>query len=415
MDSFNKLDAGSLANFDVVILGAGISGITTAITIQSLGFSTAIVASARPMQKACDKQNAHLPTEFAMASAYPHNLLISSLWRISFHTQQIFGALLNQPGSGIAKYKMFELFENAPTPDAAPLSEQRMNFSTFEGTPQALKQSVDPPMRPGAEYLWGWQFDTYFADMPIYLDFLWQLFTTHGGAYYQHHVDIDAINLLASKSIIINCLGAGAIEPFADKTPSRMVRGKQIIAHGAPIIKDNEGFPLCYNYTPIADVFRRADGNAEYVHFFPRNDGWVLGQTREAGQIDKVGNWTGAAVNAEEITLNNICIPKPILTLNQSILQSWKNVAVNHFPLTAREGYRYYRDPVGTGVRLEVEHSGDRLLVHNYGHGGSGITMSWGASIECASMIAKAKQLHFPVSAANEIAMLLQTCVARCN
>ncbi|MBX9724819.1 MAG: FAD-binding protein, partial [Candidatus Obscuribacterales bacterium] len=115
MDSFNNFDAGSLAGFDVVIIGGGISGITTAITTQSLGLSTAIVSSAKPMQKACDKQNAHVPTEFAMASAYPHNLLISNLKRISLHSQQVFGALLNQPGSGIAKYKMFELFENAPT------------------------------------------------------------------------------------------------------------------------------------------------------------------------------------------------------------------------------------------------------------------------------------------------------------
>ena len=31
------------------------------------------------------------------------------------------------------------------------------------------------------------------------------------------------------------------------------------------------------------------------------------------------------------------------------------------------------------GPRLDTEHLGDKLVVHNYGHGGSGWSLSWGS------------------------------------
>ncbi len=40
-------------------------------------------------------------------------------------------------------------------------------------------------------------------------------------------------------------------------------------------------------------------------------------------------------------------------------------------------GLRPFR---ATGFRVEVERLDDKLLVHNYGHGGAGITLSWGTS-----------------------------------
>jgi glycine/D-amino acid oxidase-like deaminating enzyme len=40
-------------------------------------------------------------------------------------------------------------------------------------------------------------------------------------------------------------------------------------------------------------------------------------------------------------------------------------------------GLRPFRRP---GFRVEAETLGDTLIVHNYGHGGGGITLSWGTS-----------------------------------
>src|ERR1700692_1022300 len=48
---------------------------------------------------------------------------------------------------------------------------------------------------------------------------------------------------------------------------------------------------------------------------------------------------------------------------------------------------RPFRAP---GPRLDVERLGDKLVVHNYGHGGSGWSLSWGSS-----SIAVAKAMTF--------------------
>src|SRR5262245_36198200 len=40
-------------------------------------------------------------------------------------------------------------------------------------------------------------------------------------------------------------------------------------------------------------------------------------------------------------------------------------------------GLRPFRS---SGFRVEAERLGDRLLVHNYGHGGGGVSLSWGSA-----------------------------------
>lgn len=40
-----------------------------------------------------------------------------------------------------------------------------------------------------------------------------------------------------------------------------------------------------------------------------------------------------------------------------------------------------------SGVRIERERLGDKAVVHNYGHGGSGVTMSWGSAEEAVQLV----------------------------
>jgi glycine/D-amino acid oxidase-like deaminating enzyme len=47
-------------------------------------------------------------------------------------------------------------------------------------------------------------------------------------------------------------------------------------------------------------------------------------------------------------------------------------------------GLRPFRD---IGFRLELERFSDKHVIHNYGHGGAGVTMCWGSAMEVADII----------------------------
>src|SRR5882762_4686302 len=59
---------------------------------------------------------------------------------------------------------------------------------------------------------------------------------------------------------------------------------------------------------------------------------------------------------------------------------------VRHFAPVKVSRERIIREVVGLrpyrpeGFKVEAERVGDKLLVHNYGHGGAGITLSWGTA-----------------------------------
>ncbi len=379
-----KLTDSELDSCDVWILGGGVSCLTTEIVLQSLGVSPCILTET-DVGLLTAWQNPLIPTGYAMASAYPHNLQVANLNRISADSQEIFDELAKLNHAGVRLYQMFEVYEHEPAP--AALGSQRKNFQLFDGKPDVLKSSLNPPCRPGAEYLWGWSFHTHFADMPPYLNYLWTRFQAKGGKLRRGKLSLETLLSQGRRKALVNCLGFGAIAAFGDVAPANIMRGKQVLVPGAPLITNDNGMPVAYNYTPPASVFARGDGLPEYVHYFPRKDGWLLGQTREPGFIDEQGNWVGEAVDSPETVIDGLPIPAPIIDLNAALLQNWLGVDFSREQLVARSGYRYYRDPNNHGVRLHSELIDGSPLVHNYGHGGSGVTMSWGCSLECARLL----------------------------
>lgn len=381
-----QIDYSRVSQYEAWVLGGGISGLTTAIVLQALGLKTAILSEESSYESASLGGQSHIPTLYAMASAYPHNLRVNNLERVSDLSQLMFSQLHRMEApTGIELYRMFEVFEHEP--ESAALGYKRREFQVFDGTPEQLRASINPPARKNASHLWGWTFSTFFADMPIYLRFLRDYFISKGGVIESGTFSVSDVLRNSSGRYLANCMGWSARAAFGDDATSIVVRGKQVLVPGAPMTVAKDGLPLAYNYTPSHDVYPRADGDAEYVHFFPRRDGWVLGQTREPGMLDENGNWSGLAVQGVHRQIGDHSIPAPIVDLNESLLRSWLGEELNGRPLISRVGYRFYRDPSASGVRLECESFGDNLLVHNYGHGGSGITMSWGCAMEAVRLL----------------------------
>src|SRR5262245_47420659 len=62
-------------------------------------------------------------------------------------------------------------------------------------------------------------------------------------------------------------------------------------------------------------------------------------------------------------------------------------------------GVRPYRNG---SYRLEVERASGKFIVHNYGHGGAGITLSWGCAVKVRDIV----QHHLVTSNKRDAAVL---------
>ncbi|MGO8956099.1 MAG: FAD-dependent oxidoreductase, partial [Streptosporangiaceae bacterium] len=101
----------------------------------------------------------------------------------------------------------------------------------------------------------------------------------------------------------------------------------------------------------------------DLVYLFPHGDTVVLGGTAEAG------NWNREpdAATAEQILAACIAVRPQLRAATV---------------LRHRVGLR----PVRSSVRLEAERADGVTIVHNYGHGGAGVTLSWGCAQDASQL-----------------------------
>jgi D-amino-acid oxidase len=154
--------------------------------------------------------------------------------------------------------------------------------------------------------------------------------------------------------VIVNCTGAGARD-FVPDPAVTPVRGQVVVA-------ENPGLTEFFIGTP--------DETHELRYVVPHAGRVVLGGT----EIE--GDWSldPRPATAQRILADCAVIDPRLATAR--ILEH-------------RVGLR----PVRPEVRLEAgaADGGGRLLVHNYGHGGSGVTLSWGCAREVARLVESAR------------------------
>jgi D-amino-acid oxidase len=180
---------------------------------------------------------------------------------------------------------------------------------------------------------------------PAYLDWLVHRFGELGGA-----IEVRELSRLeeAGGELVVNCAGVGACG-LADDDDLRPVRGQ--VAY----VRTRE---------PLRFMIDETGPNA-LAYVLPRPDVVVLGGTAEEGDTDLT--------------------PRPETT--RSILERTRRLQpqlANAEYVGSAVGLR----PVRPEVRLELTQLADgRPLVHNYGHGGSGFTLSWGCADEVMRLV----------------------------
>lgn len=372
---------------NIIIIGGGVSGVTTALTLQLLGYQTAIYAD----KKSGDVKNKNAHPEFASlfpsASVIPHSVYSDNLENLFRSSQSLFYELRKRSFPGLTLHKHFEVFEFEK--EHPEYCNWMMNFSPLEEF-----HPHEIPRRSLSQDLYGWAFDCIFADWPLYYPALISLYKETEGEIIQcklHNQDISTL----PADIIVNCSGTGSPNLFDDPVEKQLIlKGHLLHKPEAPLITNTNDEIISYNYTPKASTYSDAYGNACDVYCYPRKDGWILGGSREHGFLGNSESKTegNPKENTQTYQIDGLDIPSAVIDLNQEILNTTFSQSLEQSDeLSALMGYRYIRTKEN-GLRLDHETINGKIVYHNYGHGGAGVTLSWGCAMYLANKITSQKR-----------------------
>ena len=306
---------------DVLVIGAGVCGLSTAIVLLDAGLVVDVYAAEPPHQ-----------TTSAAAGALWGAHLVGADERVgtwAADTLRRFRELADELDAGITE--MGGLVAS-PSAESEPPSFTR-------GAGQVT--SCDPTELPTG-FASGWRYSAPVVAMPAYLDYLLGQLLNKGGSLRLGRPLHGLAEAESRAPVIVNCAGIGArdLVPDPGLTPFR----------GQVVVTANPG---------LAEFFvgerERPD---EVTYFFPHGTTVVLGGTQQEA---------ATSLRPDPITAERIiagCVAVEPRLAGAPIL-----------------GHRVGLRPVRDRVRLEVQAIGSaRYVVHNYGHGGAGVTLSWGCA-----------------------------------
>ena len=306
---------------NVAMIGAGVSGLTCGIVFAERGYRTAIFAKETGRQTT---------SGVAAAVWFPYHVEpVERVIPLALESYQVLLEIARVPESGVSIIESRQF--------------SRMGEIEVPSWAIPLKASVIPSEAGGSlgSFSSGFSLPVPLMDTTIYLNYLTARFRRAGGEIHAnvHFKKLDDVD--TDFDLLINCAGIGARELVhdADLEPHRgqVAIVPKIEGLAAAIVCDDE--PLMYA--------------------IPRASDCVFGGTNELSDNLAVDPATTAKIVAE-------C--SRILKINKPRV------------LEQRVGLRPFRK---SGVRLERDGLADgRTVIHNYGHGGAGFTLSWGCASE---------------------------------
>ncbi|MGK8522751.1 FAD-dependent oxidoreductase [Nocardia asteroides] len=312
----------------IVVLGSGISGLSTAAELLRDRHDV-VVVSAEPVSA----------TTSFLAAAVWFPTAAGPADRVLAWSETTFEHLAGLAAAGTPGVRMCEsmaLYRDEPA------------IPGWSSSVRSFRPADRAELPPG--YGFGFRFEVPLVEMPTYLPFLSARVDAAGARRVRRTVRrLDDLADLAP-DVVVNCAGLRAAALVGDPE-AYPIRGQivRVANPGLSVSVRDEAHPL---------------GRA-YVH--PRANDCVLG-----GSLD-IGAWDTA--------------PDPDLT--RSILRRCRDLVPDLAGGEVLETVVGLR-PGRREVRLELDHAAlpGTPVVHNYGHGGSGITIGHGCALESAALVA---------------------------
>ncbi|MFL6163355.1 MAG: FAD-dependent oxidoreductase [Jatrophihabitantaceae bacterium] len=319
---------------DVLVIGAGVVGLTTAVVLAEQGHPVRVRASEPPARTTSMVAGAILGgpviAEPAEAAAKWDPIEQVTEWhRASLAT---FVELAADPGTGVRVARGRLANRN----DLGALEWARQ-LPGFRHCAEAERGGF-----PTAFWM-----DLPLVDMPRYLGYLTDRLAAAGTT-----VELGTVTSLAEAAaeapVVINCTGVGA-RRLADDPAVFPLRGQHVVV-------DNPG---------LDDFFFEQNPGPESVSFFPHGDRVILGGTN--GKQD----WNLRPDPAQTEAILRRCV---------AIEPRLAGVRIQ----AVEVGLRAAR----ARIRLAEQTVDGARVIHNYGHGGIAVGLSWGCARDVARLVA---------------------------
>ena len=313
------------ADPDVVVIGAGVIGLTTGVCLAETGMRTRIVTAELPEHSTSYAAGAICGPVFAVADD------TAAGWERAGFDE--FSALAAEHRSGVRVRDGIFVAPVGMAETAPPISR-----------PAAVR-TLNPHEVP-AGYGSAFAAAIPCVDMPTYLTYLAERFDTAGGVVETRRL-ASLSEAAEMASLVVNCAGIGARELVPDLSV-HPVRGQHVVV-------ENPGIDMVFMEPPMGPA---------WTGIVPHGDVVVLGGIA----VEDDWNLEPDPEVADQI-LHRCAAVEPRLRAAR---------VVEH-----RVGLR----PGRPSVRLEREVIGGTVVVHDYGHGGTGVMLSWGCARDAVMLL----------------------------
>ena len=237
-------------------------------------------------------------------------------------TYDILKLLATEKGAGIDMTQTFEYFRSSQ-PDPV----WKSTVDNFERITEDLP----------SDYVECFSFMTQVIEMPLYLEWLMNRYNLLGGKLEKRRVN-DFSEVPEKFQLVVNCTGLSSGE----------------------LCNDPEVYPVRGQIIRIKPKLNQMHLDQQIPtlsYIVPRSNDMIL------GGVAQEGNWSLEPTEEDRNFILEKC---------SKIIPDLKNAEIIEDIVGLRPGR--------TEVRLEKEQISGKTIIHNYGHGGSGVTLSWGCA-----------------------------------
>ncbi|MFF2806217.1 FAD-dependent oxidoreductase [Streptomyces sp. NPDC058000] len=334
---------------EICVVGGGVIGLTSAIVLAEAGYRVRVVAR----DTAGDTTSA-----VAGGLCWPYRIQpYDDAIRWSLRSLEVLTGLAARPAETGARLVTGTL-ASAPGADTGDSDDgdggddDRAAAGPEEGlgawyaAVPGLRRARAEELPPGCGA--GWRARTPLVEMPVHLRYLERRLVAAGGTVVARPV-ASLAEAADGVRAVVNCSGLGARELVPDPG-MHPVQGQLVIVA-------NPG---------VEEWFTAADADAvDTTYLLPQPFGLVLGGTAREGAWSR----------------------EPDPAVAEAIVAR----CARYFPEVARArvlAHRVGLRPARPAVRLAAERLPDgTVCVHNYGHGGAGVTVSWGCADEVLRLV----------------------------